>query len=510
MMIFGDESPECFEGTRSSPTSLTLRRSVPSRAELRIENTDTGRAELAHARASRIETGRDGFTTFSDAWFAQYRRIAGGYKLESVVARSEAAAPVDIKPLGGGLFARRAADRWTIGTDSDARSRPWPFEALTGGKRSYLSDDDSILEASASWARRSSTDGTVQARWPDAQAAPVALAGAFRSGELVVVGAERFRLARELPLARVDDDHTPRERGSLLATTAGSWSISLAQSGDELQVAYGGATVAVSSGALSMDFAIATGAGGSTTWLIDRLGASHLDSDAEPWNAHAIEAREAIAGASTSRARAMELGGSLRRFISTDIDGHPVALGFPDGVEGVLEWIEGGAPMESWTRGSQLEILMGADGQVHFSRADANRPEWFHYPPVAKDDCCRAGRFAFDSPNDLLLAARPAGTIPEACVEMKVGWEWPASVDRMAPPSLSTERPNSKPPEFGPAPREVWIENTDLTLDHLNSVEARAGTPIIWYPFGDRLFHVGEKSVVWVELGSRWHGRSLE
>jgi len=512
MLVEGTASPDCYKATRSSnAASMTLVRTQPTPSEITMLGADAGRVELAHTRASRIEADDGGFVTFSDTWVAHYERVANVYRLDSVVPAKDFRKPIDVKPLGGGLFARRTDGRgWSVRIDEDMNALRWPFEALLGAERTFLADRNTALETSGNWARSLAMDGTVRKRWADARTAPLAIASAYRSGELIVADKRRFRIGGDQAIEESKADGTPCDPGRFEFLTAETWAIALAKSGSELQFAHHGVELAVTDGALPMDFAIAAGAGESHTWLVDRFGAKMLSNTEDRWSAHSKEVRELVANTPSSRVRAFNHDGSIGRFIGTNRAEASNALLLPRGPDPQFEPVTLDKSIESWTRGAELEIQFGTDGMVLFRRKNAGSSEFLEYKPIKKDDCCSVGRFAFDVPSRLLLAARPGGTKPEPCVEMRLGWEWPIAAEgSRRTTALDVKMPTAIEPEFGPVSRQEWISDTDLTLKKLVDAERKAGKPIIWYPFMNRLFLVGDRSVVWIELGDRWRSRSL-
>ena len=512
MLVEGMTTPDCYKATRSSnATSMTLVRAHPTPSEITLMSTEAGRIELAHTRATRIEADDAGFVTFSESWVAQYKPSLDVFRLESVVQAKNFRKPIDVKPLGGGLFARRTDGRgWGVRIAEDINAPRWPFGALLGAERTFLADRNTALETTAIWSRSSDLDGTVRKRWGDARAAPIATANAYRSGEIIVSDDARFRIGGDQAIEQSKVDVAPRDRGRFESMPAAPWSIVLAKSGSELQLTHRGIKLSLEDGALPMDFAIAAGAEDSQACLIDRYGTKRLSKSDEPWSAHPAEVRDSLAKNPPNRARAFVSDGSLRRFIGTKLKDTPVALVLPHGTGIEFKIVPLEKSIDSWTRGARLEIQLGTDGMVHFRRASASSTRWIAYPPIKKDDCCSVGRFAFDIPTRLLLAARPGGSKPEACVEMRLGWEWPTSAaGSRSGTALDVIKPTAIEPEFGPIARDQWLSGTDLTPEQLVDAESKAGQPIIWYPFIDRLFLVGDRSVVWIELGDRWRSRSL-
>ena len=90
---------------------------------------------------------------------------------------------------------------------------------------------------------------------------------------------------------------------------------------------------------------------------------------------------------------------------------------------------------------------------------------------------------------------------------MKAGWEWLESGSDG--PVFVTTQPQIEEPEYGAFIRPKWLEHSDLDERTATPDPAVSGAPIIWYPHEDRLFLIGERNVMWVELGARWHGRPV-
>jgi hypothetical protein len=126
---------------------------------------------------------------------------------------------------------------------------------------------------------------------------------------------------------------------------------------------------------------------------------------------------------------------------------------------------------------------------------------------VDKNEACMGGRFAFDSPRDLIRARHPKRGTIEACVALKAGWEWPEEQEGGV--EFVVEPPTEVPPEYGPVLHPDWLLGSDLDENSATPEPSESGNPIIWFPYEDRLFLVGERNVMWVELDKRWRGRTV-
>jgi hypothetical protein len=91
---------------------------------------------------------------------------------------------------------------------------------------------------------------------------------------------------------------------------------------------------------------------------------------------------------------------------------------------------------------------------------------------------------------------------------MLMGWEW-LDQKQTGGVEFVIEPPIEIPPKYGAKLNSAWLSQTDLNAESATPSLSDSGKPIIWFPYGDRLFLVGERNFMWVELGNRWTGRSV-
>jgi len=506
--IATSDKKDCFVATKPNAKALTLQRSKPEPMEITLQLETDDKARLVHTEAKYIENSEGGFTTYSDDWVARYIATSDGYRLASVKRIESAAARTAIHALGSGLYAQRSADG---GISIKTREKPdaalWPMSAFGPADRWYLTAENQILEASSAWTRISTLDGDVLKRWAGDHAKTIANDNAFREGKYIFDGANGFSVSTMDGVVPSDAKANNSERGRIKPDLARVWAISLRNRGADLQLTYLGVSIPPSDGALPMDFAVAMGSNEAGSWVIDRQGSACTTNRETRWSAHTTDVRASLAKSSGVRLSAIEADGKPQRFVASSRNGLPIKLALPSSPAGQLHPTSG-TVINSWTIGEGLKVFLGEGDKVYFSRQLRDGAKWFSYPPIPRDQCCRFGRFAFDSPVRLILATRPGDSTPEPCLEMELGFEWPTKVDSTRGTVFQITRPTAIDPEFGPIPRSEWLTQSDLTLEALDHYGQSTGKPIIWFPRSDRIFLIGDSSVIWIELGRRWQNPS--
>ena len=478
--------------------------------EITLRKGANGKTALEHQQAGRVVASEGGFTSYSDKWAARYAVEKDNCVLRSVkpVTERERLALLAPKSLGGNLFAHQlqGAGRWSIGISQEHPDSAWPFSALSEPpSRSYAAGSERSMEFGRNWRRITDSSGIVTDRLAMESPHPLGDIDARRRGEHVVTKAGVFGTTSLEPLA---ETAAVPEPGSIQARQIGPWKLSLERSGAALAVSYGELDLTVSDGALPLDFAIAVGAGPSGAWLADRLSLVSLASDAAPRSLHAANARNALAAQQPVRMPFLNSDSEPTRTIVAR-QGEPSSdLLLANASGTALELISAGPLLNTWTQGGSLDVRLDDAGKVEFRRRDSvNR--WRSYPPVALKDACIDGRFPFDTPQDVIIARNPKRLTDDACIVMIMGWEW-LDPNPNGGVEFVIDPPVEIPPKYGPTLRSEWLSGTDLAPESAAPSLSDSGKPIIWYPHEDRLFLVGERNFMWIELGSRWRGRSVK
>ena len=505
MLARSDSNGEPFAVGVHGPT-IELRKTG---YEIRLVKGKNATIVPAHTQAVRILVSDGGFETYSDDGVAQYAIDDAGCILRSVrpLVEADSAKLLRPLPLGSGLFARRdpTGPHWSIGTESEAGHPAWPFAALSGTpNRLYSAGNGGILEVSGSWQRLTASGGTVRARAICARPHALATSDARRRGAHVLSDEGMYRSTSIEPSR--DPVEVPNA-GALRLRRGGPWAISLDRSGAALAVSYRDREVSADNGALSLEFAVAIGNSWSGPWLIDRLSSTSLLRPKAIRTLHAPQTIGVLSASEPARLSARSVQDKPVRVIEAGKDDGLLGFLLPREVGAQLEAVAPSTRIDSWSAGSRLDVRFVHSGQLEFRRIDA-LGRWLQYPPLARKDACIGGRFAFDSPQDVVRADHPSRSSAQACVVMKAGWEWlDGGGDGRA--EFVIDQPKILEPEFGPFIRAEWLRETDLDPRTATPNTADSGTPIIWYPYGDRLFLVGERNVMWVELGRRWRGREV-
>jgi hypothetical protein len=461
-----------------------------------------------HTRASRITASGNGFTTWSAAWMAQYAVEGDACILQSVRAATdeqlgELLVP---RPLEGNLFVHRnlTIPSWNIGVSPVDPELVWPFDALRSlPSRVYVAGADSSLEVGGTWQRISDSRGAVTQRSVSQKTHPLAGSTAQRRSSHVVTPTGSFRTSEVQP---VHEQAVLPEAGALPHRQSGKWSISLERSGAGLVVSYGGVDLSVSDGSLPNDYAVAAGQGRFNAWMVDRLSLVSLARDYAPRLVHEPGTRAVLAAHNPARVTYHGKNSQPNRLINVQPDEHSLGFLLPDHEGLALQKATPGMSYSSWTQGAKLDVRFETSGKVEFRRINTSH-QWSTYPLVDKNEACMGGRFAFDSPRDLIRARHPKRGTIEACVALKAGWEWPEEQEGGV--EFVVEPPTEVPPEYGPVLHPDWLLGSDLDENSATPEPSESGNPIIWFPYEDRLFLVGERNVMWVELDKRWRGRTV-
>jgi hypothetical protein len=477
--------------------------------EITLRKRADGKTALEHQQAGRIIASEGGFTSYSDKWAARYVVQEDNCVLRSVkpVAEPERTVLLAPKVLGGSLFAHRlqGAGGWRIGISPERPDSAWPFSALSEPpSRVYAAESECALEFGRNWRRITDSRGIVTDRLSLEAPHPLGEIESRRRGKHVLTRAGIFSTTSLEPLV---ETATLPEPGSVSVRRIGPWKLSLERSGAALAISYGEYDLTVSDGALALDFAVALGAGPSEAWLADRLSMVSLASNASPRSLHAAATRDVLGAHQPVRMAFLNSDSKPTRTIVAR-QGEPssdILLANASGM--ALEPISAGPLLNTWTRGESLDVRLDDSGKVEFRRRDSAN-WWQRYPPIPLNDACVDGRFPFDTPQDVIIARNPKRPVEEACIVMQMGWEW-LDQKRDGGVDFVMDPPVEIPPRYGPTLNQQWLSHTDLYAESATPRIADSGKPIIWFPHEDRLFLVGERNVVWIELGSRWRGRPV-
>jgi hypothetical protein len=468
-----------------------------------------GKIALEHQQAGRIVASEGGFTSYSDTWAARYVVEKDNCILRSVepVTEPERLALLAPKILGGNLFAHRLQidGSWSIGISQERPGPAWPFSALSEPpSRAYAAGSERSLEFGRNWRRITDTRGIVTDRLAVETPHPLGDINARRRGKYVLTTKGIYSTTSLEP---VPENAALPEPGSIPARQIGPWKLSLERSGAALAVSYDEIDLTVSDGALPLDFAVAVGAGTSGAWLADRLSVVGLAGEAAPRSRHTTATRNALAAHQPVRMAFIDSDTSPMRTIAARQGDPSSELLLANASGTALEPISAGPLLNTWTQGESLDVRLNDAGKVAFRRRDSAK-QWQHYPLIALKDACIDGRFPFDTPQDVIIARNPKRPVEEACVVMLMGWEW-LDQKQTGGVEFVIEPPIEIPPKYGAKLNSAWLSQTDLNAESATPSLSDSGKPIIWFPYGDRLFLVGERNFMWVELGNRWTGRSV-
>ena len=342
---------------------------------------------------------------------------------------------------------------------------------------------------------------------------------AFRNGQVLVAHGVRHDISADGAVRSYPEQPAPLP-GQREDRSPGGWSLRLPTRGATCELEFQGVALTPQDGALPMDRAVACAPASSAVLVVDRLGTEHIDSAASLWTVHPADQRGHMAVAPPTRLVGMDVGGKVRQFIPSHASASDQGVVPPATPKDRMETVSERRPFASWALGRGVEIRFGAEGAVQLTKIDTQTRRRNEFAPVGRKQVCEVGRLAFDIPTDLILAKIPGSDEVGACVAMRTGWEWPDPSVRGGARAVSIAEPRSEDPPFGPRIKPEWVRGAELeagptdAVGAASSIEAKisgvAGEPIIFYPFVDRLFAVGERNVVWIELGRRWHGRALD
>jgi hypothetical protein len=485
-----------FTRTGAEPLSLVLRR-------------DGAVASFEHERAVRLAVDDRGLRAHSSKWTARYLWNGSKLRLASVTTVDAAARDVHRWQLAGGLCASRSAMNGDcslrLGDSEDAPT--WPLSSLLGPRRIYLESERLLVEVAAGWSRRVGVNGLVDVRWPDARGAAIAAPDAHRQGKDIVAGGVRHSLSLSGPLVTRETGQPVTKPGEQLAENAAGWKISLPRYGSDCAIEYQGIPLDAEGGALPMDMAIVPG-GLADAVLIDRLGLQRVDREPSSWSAHRQDLRSGMLRAVPTALIGASVGADVRPCFTVTSAGVTSTFALSSAPEVRLEPITASDAVGSWALGKHVVFRFDRGGTVRLSRV---LPVARHdLPPLPRAEACVKGRLAFDTPVDLILARPSASTPAEVCMVMRANWEWPDLKDPGSFRGLVVTAPDAVEPEFGRVVRAEWFTGSDLEPAASTAVIDLAGAPILWYPFGERLFLFGERRTVWLELGQRWRGRRVD
>lgn len=499
-----------IEVTRDAAGLHFTRRGAEPLSMALVPQSGAGRLAFEHLAAQRIDVRPDGLRTYSSSAVARYVRSGNQLRLASVVANSADKSTARVTAaLNGGLWAHRAADdgNWTLRLGGQSNAPSWPLSSLIGPDRVYVGECGRILEASERWTRVVNlSDGTVDARSPDGLGCRLADPSTYRSATVLVANGERFEIGDGCEVKSAPSTMSIPPLGFVNARSDSGWTLSLPARGAICELAFAGEPLGVRDGALPMDIAISVAPDPSSIVVVDRLGVEHAAGIATDWRRHGLEHRGVMAAAIPSRLLGVDVGTGVRRVLRVSRDDSPLSFLLPMAPGEELGSVRTGEYLDSWALGNSVEIRLETSGMVRLARIDGQHRR-YDYTPVLRAQACEVGRLAFDIPQELGLARIPGLTSVEACVVMRSGCEWPDPETAGGVRAVSGSVPRLEEPEFGPVARPEWLARAGLGPSVPASIIEAAGEPIIWYPFGERLFLVGERNVIWLELGWRWRGR---
>ena len=486
--------------------------------QLKFSKGADERVQLAHTSADRIRQADGGITTVSEQWVANYQPANGVYSLRSVKPLSAESIVPSLQTLADGLLATRSFDgTWTLRLGGKEQSPPWSPEYFSGGTRAFVGSKDDVAEIATTWRRTIAVaTGVVTGRWLDKGTAPLALADAFRAEDRVIAGSATWEVGGSEGAIRMETNDPPPLPCAVSRRDQQGWSVQLATANATCELSYLDTPLTLVKGALPMDSAVSVvdDSKGASAILVDRFG---QEPDAQPpavgatWSMHCDSVRTKIETIPASRARREISPNGSKRVLSDGTPKGVIYLALPTEPNDASEIPKEKILLETWSSGDRLSTNFFDDGRVQFNRSLANRTK-YTYQPVQKSALCEQGRLAFDIPQRLCLAKQPGQSIPSVCVEMKLGWEWFPIGEAGLVETISTTAPVCEPAPFDDQLKQKWLASSDLAKRGsavTMQCETKVGIPIIWYPFADRLFVVGPKRIVWVELHNRWSGAPL-
>lgn len=505
---FRASTSQCIEVTREGD-GLRFDRGGPNSLSMRmLPRALDDQLAFEHLSAKRIELQAEQLHAFSKSSVARYVRSGQKLRLLGVEPITREARSVMLLP--GGLVARRSETgaEWSLRLTDAPDAQVWPLSNLLGPDRIFLGAASGLLEASKRWTRIVAVgDGSVVARSLDGTGCRLADRSIYRNDSLLISGQDRFTIGRGGEIAHVDSESPVPQIGSAQLRSNFGWALSLPRRDAACEIRFDDEILEVRDGALPMDMAIAPPPAGSSVRVIDRHGVEYLSDTAGQWRRHGDATRATMALAVPGPLRGVDDQGEVRRVVEVSDGASTSSFRFPNTPDGDLQRIEPGVRLESWAMGEKVELRVETGGTMRLTRI--NGADRYDYLPVERTKACEVGRLAFDIPEQLILAKVPGTTTVDACVVMRSGCEWLDSKADGKVRAMSRSAPKAEDPEFGPVMRHEWLDGTDLDAAVVAAVGESAGAPIIWYPFGERLFLVGERNVVWIELGRRWLGRGV-
>jgi hypothetical protein len=505
---FGVSTAQCIEVAREGD-GLRFDRGGPNSLSMRmLPRAIDDQLAFEHLSAKRIELQSEQLHAFSKSSVARY--VRSGQKLRLLGVQPITQEARSVMSLPGGLVARRSETgaEWSLRLADAPDAQVWPLSSLLGPDRVFVGAASGLLEASKRWTRIVAVgDGSVVARSPDGPGCRLAERSVYRNDSLLISGQDRFTIGRGGEIARVDSESPVPPLGSAQLRSNFGWALSLPRRDAACEIRFDEEILEVRNGALPMDIAIAPPPAGSSVRVVDRHGVEYLSDAAGRWRRHGDATRATMALAVPGPLRGVDDRGEVRRVVEVPDGASTSSFRFPDTPDDDLQRIEAGVRLESWALGAKVELRVETGGTVRLTRI--NGADRYDYLPVERIQACEVGRLAFDIPEQLILAKVPGTTTIDACVVMRSGCEWLDSKADGKVRAMSRTAPEAEEPEFGPVIKPEWLDGTDLDAAVSAAVGETAGAPVIWYPFGERLFLVGERNVVWIELGRRWRGRGV-
>ena len=505
---FGLSTTQFIEVAREGDGLRFDRGGQDSLAMRMLPRTIDDRLAFEHLSVERIELQSGRLHAFAKSSVACY--VRNGPKLRLISVQPIKQEPLQVMSLSGGLVARRSKTRseWTLHLADAQDEKVWPLSSLLGLDRVFVGAASGLLEVSRRWTRIVAVgDGTVITRSPDSPGCRLAGSSIYRNESFLICGQDRFTIGRDGEVARVDSESPVPPLGSAQLRSSSGWALSLPSCDAACEISFDDETLEVRDGALPMDMAIAPPPDSSSVRVVDRHGVEYLSNNSDDWRRHGDAARAYMALAIPGPLRGVDAQGEVSRVVEVRDGASIASFLFPSTPADDLQRIESGVRLESWALGAKVELRVETDGKMRLTRI--NGAHRYDYLPVERIRACEVGRLAFDVPEQLILAKVPGTTTVDACVVMRSGYEWFDSKAGGNVRAMSRTAPEAEEPEFGPVIRPEWLYGADLDSGVSGAVGETAGTPILWYPFGERLFLVGERNMVWIELGGRWRGRGM-
>ena len=492
---------------------LRIQREDDPPCDIRCILTSGIQTKFAHADAQRITVhGRD-MRTFGTSWLVHYRDPDGDgqWRIESVRKAQPPGtdiAPVELE-LGGGLHARRESSEWVLYAGKDPTAVRWPLSSLRSADRAYVLDKDSLLEFGQGWSRFMSMGGEIKRRGMAFDPALASVA-AYRGMDGIAAEGRQFRLSSDGTVAEQIGVVSPPP-GHWEARGPGPWGVSLDRAGAACEIRYDGRRVAVRDGALDLDYSLAATCIQDDTWLADRHAVCSISGKSDLWTRHDAAIGAMLSSAPPRRMMGVAAGQEITRCILIPDPRTHLVLNRSADAKPRLEQREIGDELASWASAANMVLAVDMQGSIRIRRTIGSQQ--VEYPAIPLRDAIRNGRLAFDIPVDVFLAKSPTTAIPSACIEMQLGWEWLDGTGNDTRGAVALRRPEQVPTAYGALLNADWLKDSDLagrSGELQLAVQSQVGQPLLWYPHGnERIFLIGTRSAVWIELGWRWSGRSL-